>query len=346
MQTYEQLLQDLKSGKFSPIYLFGGEETYYIDQLCAFFEHNIVPEADKDYNLSVIYGADLPDKDIRSVIAEARSVSMLGGRKVVILKEAQLVKKWDALSAYIEIPQPNTILVICYKYGSPDKRLKVFRDLDKQYVFFTADKFRYDYQVSKWISDYIRSWNTNHKDTSVTFDETIAVILAEYLGNDLTRIVQELDKLLKGCSADTRVINSTMVEKYVGISKDYNVFELQRALIEKDILKANRIVNYFADSKDHPIQKELIVIYNFFANLMVYLYLPTNVPDAITASQLVGVNPYFMKDYRAASHKYTKGQVMRIIGYIKDIDARSKGFYNPSAKDGDLWKELVYKILH
>ncbi len=343
MQTYEQICLSLKKKEYAPLYFLCGEESYYIDLLASWFENNILDEASKAFDMTILYGQELQG-DITRAISEARANGMMG-RKIVIVKEAQTIKKWETLAAYVSVPNPQNILVICYKYGSPDKRLKLFKDLDKQAVMMQSDKLR-DYEINKWIVNYIRQWNDEHKDDAVQIDEKIAQILADNLGNDLTKIVGEMQKLLLGRPKGVNVIDSALVERNVGISKDFNVFELQSALIQGDAKKANQITQYFADSKDHPIQKELIVLFNFFANLMIFHYVADKSDDKGAASKMVGVSPYFVKDYRAASKRFSKGKTMRIIGYIRDIDAKSKGMNNLSAKDGDLWKELIYNILH
>ena len=203
-----------------------------------------------------------------------------------------------------------------------------------------------DYQVEKWIRDYVAQRNKELKvnGDEVQIDEKVTKILADSIGADLTQIVGALQKLIDGRPEGVKVIDATLVERNIGISKDFNVFELQDALIKGDVLKANRITQYFASSKDHPMIKELGVLYGFFANLMIYHYLPDK-SDRAAASAL-GINPYFVKDYATAAKRYSAGKTFAIIGYFRETDARLKGINNPSAKDDDLWKELIYKIMH
>jgi DNA polymerase-3 subunit delta len=271
---------------------------------------------------------------------------MMGGYKVIIVKEAQNIKKWEALALYMDNPQPSTILVFCYKYGKPDKRLNLFKNWEKRGGVMMESEQLKDYQVEKWIRDYVaeRNKELQAQGDGVKIDDKVAKILADSLGTDLLQIVGALQKLIDGRPEGIKVIDSALVERNVGISKDYNVFELQTALIAGDVVKANRITQYFAASKDHPIQKELGVLYGFFANLMIYHYLPDKSERA--AASALGVSPYFVKDYATAARRYSAGKTFAIIGYFRDIDARLKGINNPSAKDADLWKELIYKILH
>ena len=247
---------------------------------------------------------------------------------------------------YMENPQPSTILVFCYKYGSPDKRQNLFKNWEKKGgVLMESEPLR-DYQVEKWIRDYVAQRNKELKENGdeVQIDEKVTKILADSIGTDLTQIVGALQKLIDGRPEGVKVIDAALVERNIGISKDFNVFELQDALVKGDVLKANRITQYFASSKDHPMIKELGILYGFFANLMIYHYLPDK-SDRVAASAL-GISPYFVKDYASAAKRYSAGKTFAIIGYFRDIDARLKGINNPSAKDADLWKELIYKIMH
>ena len=203
-----------------------------------------------------------------------------------------------------------------------------------------------DFQVEKWIREYVSQRNVELKEKGdeVRIDDKVAKILADSLGTDLTKIVGALQKLVDGRPEGVKVIDADLVERNVGISKDFNVFELQSALIAGDVVKANRITQYFAASKDHPMVKELGILYGFFANLMIYHYLPDK-SDRV-AGPALGVSPYFVKDYANAARRFSAGKTFAIIGYFREIDARLKGINNPSAKDADLWKELIYKIMH
>ena len=344
---YDEVMIGLKQGKYAPAYMLCGKEPYYIDLVANYIENNVLDEMAREFDQTIIYGKDLSGGDVSPVIGAARGFAMMGGYKVIIVKEAQNIKKWEALTMYMDNPQPSTILVFCYKYGSPDKRLNLFKNWEKKGgVLMESEQLR-DYQVEKWIRDYVADEANRRKakgEEEIRIDEKVAKILADSIGTDLTQIVGALQKLIDGRPEGVKVIDAALVERNIGISKDFNVFELQDALIKGDIVKANRITQYFASSKDHPMVKELGILYGFFANLMIYHYLPDK-SDRVAASAL-GVSPYFVKDYAAAAKRYSAGKTFAIIGYFREIDARLKGINNPSAKDADLWKELIYKIMH
>ena len=343
---YEEVMIGLKQGKYAPAYMLCGKEPYYIDKVADYIEHNVLDEMAREFDQTIIYGKDLTSGDVSAVIGAARGFAMMGGFKVIIVKEAQNIKKWEALALYMENPQPSTILVFCYKYGSPDKRLNLFKNWEKKGgVLMESEPLR-DFQVEKWIREYVSQRNVELKEKGdeVRIDDKVAKILADSLGTDLTKIVGALQKLVDGRPEGVKVIDADLVERNVGISKDFNVFELQSALIAGDVVKANRITQYFAASKDHPMVKELGILYGFFANLMIYHYLPDK-SDRV-AGPALGVSPYFVKDYANAARRFSAGKTFAIIGYFREIDARLKGINNPSAKDADLWKELIYKIMH
>ena len=347
MAKYEEVMVGLKQGKYAPAYMLCGKESYYIDLVANYIEQNVLDEMAREFDQTIIYGKDLSGGDVSPVIGAARGFAMMGGYKVIIVKEAQHIKKWEALALYMDNPQPSTILVFCYKYGSPDKRLALFKNWEKKGgVLMESEQLR-DYQVEKWIRDYVADEANRRKakgEEEIRIDEKVAMILADSIGTDLTQIVGALQKLIDGRPEGVKVIDAALVERNIGISKDFNVFELQDALIKGDVVKANRITQYFASSKDHPMIKELGILYGFFANLMIYHYLPDK-SDRAAASAL-GVAPFFVKDYAAAAKRYSAGKTFAIIGYFRETDARLKGINNPSAKDADLWKELIYKIMH
>ncbi len=343
MQKADEIIRNLERKQYAPVYMLCGEESYYIDMVSAYMEEHILDEASKAFDQMVLYGKDLPGADIAPAIANARGFAMMGGMKLIIVREAQTVKKWDALALYLDNPQPTTILVICYKYGNPDKRLSVFKNIEKKGgVWMQSDRLR-DYQMPAWIRDYMQQ-RLSALSRKVDMDPKVPQMLADYLGADMSAVVGAVDKLIVGMPDGCTKIDMALVERNVGISKDYNVFELQDALIKSDALRAHRITQYFASSKDHPMVKELGILYNFFANLMLYHYLPDKSERAV--APVLGISPFFVKDYAAAARRFSAGKTFHIIGYFREIDARSKGVNNPSAKDADLWKELIYKILH
>ena len=346
-KKFQDILSALQAGTYAPIYILCGEEPYYIDRIYDFIAANALDEMAREFDQQVVYGRDLAGADIAPVISAARGYAMMGGRKVVIVREAQTVKKWEALEAYLQAIMPQTVLVICYN-GKPDKRQNLWKNVAEhpQVVWLQSDKLR-DYEVARWITDYIQEWNksqtANHK-SEVQIDPRVAPILADHLGTDLSAIVGALQKLIDGRPEGVNVIDAALVERNIGISKDYNSIELQAALIRGDVVKANRITQYFATSKDHPMIREMAPIYNFFSNLLMYHYMPIKTP-AVVAKEL-GINPYFVKDYEMAAKRYPAGKAFLIVGYLRDTDARLKGINNPSARDADLWKELIYKIMH
>ena len=337
----------LAADNYAPIYILCGEEPYYIDRVYDFIAEHALDEMAREFDQQVVYGRDLQGADIAPIIGAARGFAMMGGRKVIIVREAQAIKKWDALNAYLDNLMPQTVLVICYN-GKPDKRQGVWKKaLDHpQVCWMQSDKLR-DYEVEKWITNYIQEYNQsqiNNQKSQIQIDPRIAPLLADHLGTDLSAIVGALQKLIDGRPEGVNTIDAALVERNIGISKDYNIIELQTALIRGDVEKANRIAQYFASSKDHPMIREMAPLFTFFSNLLMYHYMPVKTP-AVVAKEL-GINPYFVRDFEAAARRFPAGKTFLIIGYLRDTDARLKGINNPSAKDADLWKELIYKILH
>lgn len=332
--TYDQLLSDLTNKKYAPLYFLMGEEAYYIDEISDYIQKNVLDDASKEFDQTILYGKDT---DMLTVINAARRYPMMGSHQVVIVKEAQNIKDWDSLVHYLANIMPSTILVFCYKYGTPDKRKKWFQDIHKSAVVFESAKLR-DYEVAGWITKYCRTKNVGIEDKAVS-------MLAEFLGTDLSKLVNELDKLVLTMPADSRRITPELVEKNIGISKDFNVFELQAALINDDRLKANRIIRYFAENKKaNPMVVVLSQLFKFFSDLMIYHYLSDKSPGAV-ASELK-INPYFVKDYQNAAKRFSALKTMNTISWIRETDARYKGIDNPSADEGELMKELIFKILH
>ncbi len=341
-------MRSLREGTYAPIYMLCGEEPYYVDRVYEYIAGNALDEMAREFDQQVVYGRDLPGGDIAPVIGAVRGYAMTGGRKVVLVREAQTIKKWDALEAYLSAIMAQNVLVICYN-GKPDKRLGVWKKVQDsaQVVWLQSDKLR-DYEVERWISSYINNgeWRKGIGEgrEDVRFDPRVAPLLADHLGNDLSAIVSAIQKLVDGRPEGVNTIDSALVERNIGISKSYNIMELQSALIRGDVAKANRIAQYFSSSKDHPMIREMAPLFTFFSNLLMYHYMPSKAP-AVVAREL-GINPYFVKDYEMAAKRYPAGKTFLIVGYLRETDARLKGINNPSAKDADLWKELLYKILH
>ncbi len=345
MIQYDALIKSLAGAvDYAPVYLLCGEESYYIDLACQYMEQNILTDPmAREMDQMVVYGKDLPGDDIAPAIGQARGFAMTGGKKVIIIKEAQSIRKWEALALYMQNPQPNSVLIICYKYGTPDKKLKLWKHFEEyKGVWMQSDAIK-DYALPRWIQSYLDTI-IRDRHLTLTVEPVVPQLLAEYIGSELDRLVKSIDQLLLGMPEGQKRIDAALVERNLGISKDYNVFELQNALKEGNALKAYRITHHFATSKTHPMIKELGVLYTFFSNLMLYHYLPDKTERV--AAPILGVSPFFVKDYALAAKRYSAGKTFRIIGYFRDIDARLKGINNPSTSDEDLWKELIYKILH
>ena len=332
--TEKQLTDSLNEGKYMPVYLLTGEENYYIDVVSDFFENNIVEESLRDFDQTVLYGRDT---DMRTVISYAKQFPMMSPVKLVLVKEAQDIEKkeWDLLPEYLDHPLDRTLLVFCYRHKKMEKRSAAYKAINsKGYVYERARL--YDNQIPDWIGTYV-----NQHGYSIT--QKGAVLIAESIGNDLGRIANELSKVFISLKPGD-VINEDIIERNIGISKDYNVFELQKAIGRRDVLQCNRIVKYFAaNPKDNPIQMVLASLYNYFIKIMIYHQL-TNKGEA---ASVLKVNPYFVRDYATAANNYPLGKLASCIGYLNEADLRSKGIRNANTvTDGELLKELVFKIIH
>jgi DNA polymerase-3 subunit delta len=332
--TYEQLIGELKNKTFSPIYFLYGDEPYYIDLVTDFITAHVLSEAEKSFNQTVVYGKD---SDAGQVINLAKRFPMMASHQVVVVREAQELKDFENLIYYAEHPLPSTLLVLAYKYKSPDKRKKVFRALEKSGISFESKKL-YDNQVPGWISGYA----SNRK---YRIEPKAAALLSEFLGSDLSRIANEMEKLFIAIGAKERTITSVHVEEHIGISKDYNQFELQNALGKRDVVKANRIINYFAENqKDHHITQTISSLYYYFNKLLLIHYLKDRSKQNVAAT--LKVNPFFVQDYEAAAKRYSATKVVGIISLLRTYDMRSKGFDGNNTPAGELLKEMVFKILH
>jgi len=332
--SYEQVFTELRKKAYRPVYFLMGEEPYYIDLISDYIQNNVLGEAEKEFDQTILYGKDV---DISTVINAAKRYPMMGQQQVLIVKEAQLIKNWDDLVHYFKNPLKSTILVFCYKYGTPDKRKKWFVELEKQAVIYESSKIT-DYKIVEWITNYAKSKN-------LAIEAKAVAMLSEYLGTDLSKIAHELEKLVITKPATMASITPDLIEKNIGISKDFNVFELQAALISRDVLKANRIIRYFAENKKaNPLVLVLSNLFKFFSDLMIFHYLPDK-SKGPAASELK-INPYFVQDFQRASQVFGAWKTMNIITYIRETDARYKGIDNPSTDEGDIMKELIFKIMH
>ena len=331
--NFEAILSDLKAKKYQPVYFLMGEESYYIDYISDYITSEVLNDTEKEFNQTVLYAKDI---DVQTVISTAKQFPFMGERMVVIVKEAQQLKKIEQLENYLNNPQESTILVFCHKYKSLDKRKSIYKTLSKKALLFESKKL-YDNQVPAWIVNYLSSkqYKIGHKASH---------LIAEYLGNDLNKVSNELDKLMIITPANSE-ITAESIETNIGISKDYNNFELTNALAKKDILKSNRIANFFAQNpKDNPLVVSVGIIFNFFQKVLLYHTLKDK--SSNNAARVLKVNPYFIKDYQMAARNYSKRKSMDIIGLCRIYDMKSKGVDNHSINDGELLKEFLFKILH
>ncbi len=336
-----EIIKSLQQKKYKPVYLLQGEEPYYIDLVSNYVEHQLLSDAEKGFNQTVLYGKDT---DIMTVLGAAKRYPMMADYQVVLVKEAQDMK-WGSddtdkkginpLLNYLENPLPSTILVFCYKYGKFDKRKKTYKAIEKNGLIFESAPL-YDSKVPAWIESFI-------SDKGYKINQQASAMLSEYLGNDLSKIANELEKLMLNVAAGQE-ITLKHIQDNIGISKEYNVFELQAALGKKDAFKANQIINYFeANPKANPIVLVLGNLNTFFSKVLTYHYVQDKSQQNL-ARQL-GVNPYFVKDYEQAARSYNYGKTMQIISYLREYDVKSKGV-DSTTDHGGLMKELVFKILH
>lgn len=333
--TYDDVIKDIKARQFKPIYYLMGEESYYIDLISDYISDNVLTETEKEFNFSVMYGADV---DVATIINAAKRYPMMSEYQVVIVKEAQAVKNIEELSFYLQKPLISTILVICHKHGVIDRRKKLAAEIDKKGVLFESKKIK-ESMLAGFITSYL-------KKKGLDIEQKSSAMIADFVGTDLSRLTSELEKLSITLPIGNTRITPDLIEKNIGISKDYNNFELKNALIEKDIFKANQIIKYFSENpKTNPIQVTLSLLFNFYANLMLAYYAPEKSEQGI-ATQLGLKTMWQSKDYMIAMKKYSGIKVMQIISDIRACDAKSKGINNTTQNDGALLQELVYTILH
>ena len=331
--TYEQILSDIHKKNFAPIYFLTGDEPYFIDMISDTIENEALDEADRAFNQIVLYGRDV---DVETIANHARSFPMMGDRMVVIVKEAQDVKNLEDFEAYLDAIPETTLLVFAYKYKKFDKRKALAKKVDKKGVWFESKKL-YDNNIPGWIQNYLKA-----DGYSITPKAT--QMLADFLGTDLHKIANELKKLTIALPKN-KSIDDADVERNIGISKDYNAFELQNAIGSRDVLKANRIVNYYGDNgKDNPLLVTVISLYGYFTKL-IKLHCAQDKSQANLASVL-GVNPFFVKDYLAASRNYPPATCIRCISILREFDMKSKGYNSGDVSEKDLYREMIFKLMH
>ena len=332
--TYESILSELKSGVFHPVYYLMGEEGYYTDRITDYIANNILTDIEQEFNLTVFYGMDT---NIETVISAARRYPMMAEHQVIIVKEAQTLRNMDDLVYYLQKPQPSTVLVFCHKYGTLDRRKKVAVEIEKSGRLFEPKKLK-EGALPSFISNYVRA-------KGAAIDVKAANMMVESIGADLNRLASELDKLIIAKPKNDEPITPELVEDYVGISKDYNAFELKNALAVKDAVKAFTIAKYMeANKKQFAMPMVLSMLFNFYSNLMMAYYAPDKSDNGI-AAYLDLRSPWQAKEYQMAMKYYTAWKVMYIISDIRKYDALAKG-YGASATDKGLLCELVYHILH
>ncbi len=333
--TYESIMSELRSGVFHSVYYLMGEEGYFTDSITDYIMENALNEFERDFNMTVYYGLDT---DIDTVVTAAKRFPMMAERQVIVVKEAQMLKNLDSLLFYLQNPQPTTVLVFAHKNGSLDKRKKVATELERKGVVIDFPKMREE-NLPSFVKNYMRG-------KGLTADNKSVLMMCESIGSDLARLASEIDKLSIALPQGSVEITPELVEEHIGISKEYNNFELKSAIAKKDILKANRIVQYFANNpKKNPIQMTLPLLFSFFSNVMMCYYAPDKsergVADFLGLKSTWGVDEYItaMKNYRAM-------HVMEILHLLRLADAQSKGCDGVTIPDGEIMRELLYKIMH
>lgn len=334
--TFKQVMDSLKKGAYAPVYVLMGDESYYIDRISDFIINNALKPEERDFNLTVVFGGDT---NAVAVADACRQFPMMAERQVVVVKEAQNIKNLDPIVRYLQKPMKTTVLVWCHKNGKIDGRGKMLGLASACGVVFESKKLR-DYELPGFITTYLHS-------KQITIEPKAAEMIAEHVGSDLSRIVSELDKLVLSLDGKDKVINSDIVEREIGMSKDFNAFEFRSAIVRKDILKANQIMKYFdSNPKAGSLYSFLPMLFNYFQNLMVAHYSPQKQNPRDIAAALNLSSEWAAKDYMTGLRNYSARKTLDIIGKLREIDAKSKGIENPNTPQSQLMKELVFFILH
>lgn len=333
--TFEQIKSDIQARKFKPIYLLMGEEPFYIDELTDLLINTVLPSEERDFNQTILYGMET---NTASIITLARSFPMMSDYQLIVIKEAQNITRIEELEIYVKQPLSSTILVLNYKNGALDKRKKLYAEIEKSGIIFESKKIP-EYKIPAFISSYIQ-------DHGLTIDQKAAQMLSDYLGNNLSKLTNEIAKLQIALPKEQKRITPELIELNIGISKDFNNYELLKAVVEKNIFKMNQIADYFEKNpRNNPLIVTLVVLFNFFSNLMV-CYWAKNKTEQGIAAELGFKSPYQAKDYILALKHYNAFKCMNIINLLRTYDAKCKGVDNISASDGQLLKELLFKITH
>lgn len=333
MDEVLQIVNDIRKGIFKPIYFLYGEEPYFIDKVSDFIANTVLTEEEKGFNQMVLYGKEVSIDDI---VGNAKRYPMMAERQVVIVKEAQhLSRTIESLVSYAKNPQPTTVLVFCYKYKKLDKRKPLYKSIKKDGVVFESKPLR-DYQIPAWIQKA-------GKNAGFLIPQKSSMLLAEHLGTDLGRIVSELNKLKLMLPAGTEV-TPTHIEEHIGISKDYNNFELKKAIGERNVLKATKIITYFAQNpKDNPFVLTITLLHMFFTQLLQYHGLTDHTPKSVAST--LRINPYFVTEIQTAAKNYPMKKVSQVISHLREMDLKGKGVGTTGVNQADLLKELLVKII-
>lgn len=335
--TFETIMRDLKAKKYAPVYVLMGDESYYIDRITDYIADNVLDPDDRDFNQTVVFGADTT---AAQVVDMAKGYPVMpAAHRVVIVKEAQGLKSLDALERYFEKPLASTVLVIAYKNGTIDRRKKVVGKAEAVGVVFESKKKR-DYELPAFIEAYLKK---NH----VAIDTKSAAMIAEHIGADLSRLISELDKVMISLPDDDRRVTPDVVEREIGVSKEFNIFELKTAIIERNVFKANQIVKYFdKNPKAGSLFSCLPLLYTYFQNLMVAFYAPDKNNDNNLAAFLELKLVWGLKDYRVGMRNFSAMKTLQILAKIRETDAKSKGLDSLNTSTDDLMRELIFFILH
>lgn len=334
--TFEGIMRDLRAGRYAPIYYLMGDEPYYIDIISNYIADNALPEEERDFNQTIMFGSEAT---MPQIIDNAKRYPMMSERTVLIVKEAQNIKNTDALASYLKHPQMSTVLVFCHKNGSLDKRKKLDAEIARVGVLFESKKLR-DRELLSFIERYLREKNCSIDPKSIQ-------LIADSVGTDLSRLVGELEKLLLFLPENNRRVTPEVVERQIGVSKDFNSFELREAIVTKNILKANQIIKYFDENpKAGSIYSFLPMLFNYFQNLIIAYYCPQRTNQEAVAKWLDLRSGWAAKDYITGMSNYPAMKVVHILEQIRTTDAKSKGINNPGTPPGDLMKELLFFIFH
>lgn len=335
--SYDLIMKDLKARKFSPIYILMGEESYYIDKISDFIAENILQPEERDFNQSIVFGSDMTAVQIADL---SKGYPMMAEYRVVIVKEAQNLKSTEALEKYFERPVKTTVLVLCHKNGTIDRRKKLLSKAEQAGGVIFESKKLYDRELPGFINSYLQQ-------RQVTIDPKAAQMMADHIGADLNRLTSELDKVLISLPENNKRVTPEIVEREVGVSKDFNAFEFKNAVINRDIFKANQIMKYFDNNpKAGSIYAFLPLIFSYFENLMIAYYAPQRNNENSVAQFLDLRSAWAAKDYMIGMRNYSGVKTMQIISKIREMDAKSKGIHNPNTGSGELMKELLFFIFH